>query len=266
MVRWKNPGLKGVPVIFANSFPKSGTHLLTQVMSGLTLVSPAVDSGLSAIQTFRGDSGKRRSNDEILDDLMRLLPGDTCYGHLHSSSEIVNLLSSTGYAAYFILRDPRDVVVSHVHYLTDMAGNHVHHAYYTQTLRTFDERLRTSITGRSDVDVEFGDINSRFQPYLGWLDKPEIMVLRFEDFMADRNAVLRRIMDHAIERGLPITMDLNKAAEMIETRLDPSRSPTFRRGEAGAWRESFNVDNTKLFKEIAGDLLVQLGYEQDLSW
>ena len=37
-----------------------------------------------------------------------------------------------GLAAYFILRDPRDVVVSHVHYITEMEPNHIHHRYYTE--------------------------------------------------------------------------------------------------------------------------------------
>ncbi len=34
MLRWRRLSFTGVPILFANSFPKSGTHLLTQVLQG----------------------------------------------------------------------------------------------------------------------------------------------------------------------------------------------------------------------------------------
>jgi len=34
------------PVLFGNSFPKSGTHLLTQVLAGFSRFGPVVNSGL----------------------------------------------------------------------------------------------------------------------------------------------------------------------------------------------------------------------------
>jgi len=32
------------------------------------------------------------------------------------------------------------------------------------------------------------------------------------------------------------------------------------------WRTSFTPENKALFKEVAGDLLIQLGYEKDNDW
>ena len=64
------------PIFFANSFPKSGTHLLTQVMAGFARLGPAVNSGLPAVVTFDGFTGRRRSVKEILADLRRFQPGD----------------------------------------------------------------------------------------------------------------------------------------------------------------------------------------------
>ncbi len=52
----------------------------------------------------------------------------------------------------------------------------------------------------------------------------------------------------------------------IETFIDPHRSPTFRKGKIGGWRESFTDEHKHLFKEIAGDLLIRLGYEADFDW
>ena len=41
---------------------------------------------------------------------------------------------------------------------------------------------------------------------------------------------------------------------------------TFRLGQIGAWRYEFNAQQKALFKEIAGQLVVDLGYEKDLDW
>lgn len=40
----------------------------------------------------------------------------------------------------------------------------------------------------------------------------------------------------------------------------------FRKGISGDWREVFTERDKGIFKEEAGDLLVELGYEEDLSW
>ena len=103
------------------------------------------------------------------------------------------------------------MVVSHVHYIAEMAPSHIHHRYYHEVLESFDERLKASITG---VPVEelakaagkpvlepLPNIRQRFEPYLGWLDLPEVLVLRYEDFLTDRRLAIQRVLEHAIRRG-----------------------------------------------------------------
>ena len=253
-------------MLFANSFPKSGTHLLTQVLQGFPRFSPTVDSGLPAIVTYQGETGRPRGTGEIIHDLQRLSPGDIAYGHLHALPEVVEFLCQSGIAAYFILRDPRDVVVSHVHYVTEMEPDHIHHRYYTEELHSFDERLRTSILGIPDPAIPFPDIYQRFLPYLGWLDRPEVLTLRYEDFLANRPQALGLVYDHAVQRGLPALAGRAESIQMLESSIDPHRSPTFRSGKAGGWRTQFSPDNKQLFKDVAGDLLILLGYERDHGW
>jgi len=263
--RWRRT-LRGVPILFANSFPKSGTHLLTQVLQGFTRLGPAVDSGLPAIVTFEGDTGRTRQPQEILADLQRLLPGDIAYGHVHALPQVVDFICRERVCAYFILRDPRDVAVSHVHYVTDMEQGHAHHRYYTEELHSFDERLQASIQGIPEIDVQFPDIRARFGPYLGWLERPEVLTLRFEDFISQRMDTLGRVFDHAVQRGFPASAERQDAIQTLAEVIDPHSSPTFRSGKAGTWRENFNAENKRLFKDVAGDLLVRLGYERDQDW
>jgi len=266
LLRWQRLSLEGVPVLFANSFPKSGTHLLTQVLHGFPEIGPAVDSGLPAAVTFIGETGRQRSTDEILGDLRRLLPGDIAYGHMHALPEVVGELCGERFAAYFILRDPRDVVVSHVHYVTDIEPGHIHHTYYTQVLTDFDQRLRTSILGLPDSEVPFPDIYQRIEPYLVWLERREVLCLRYEDFIMDQEQALGSVFDHAVERGFPARLPRPEAIRSLAASIDPRRSPTFRSGKVGGWRDQFSPENKGIFKEVTGNLLQRLGYEPGNDW
>jgi hypothetical protein len=265
-LRWRRWSLAGIPILFANSFPKSGTHLLTQVLQGFAELGPAVNSGLPAVVTYQGNTGRERTQAEMLADLARFQPGDIGYGHLHALPGIVELLCEPAFAAFFILRDPRDVVVSHVHYVTDMEPKHIHHRHYNEILHTFDERVRASILGLPDPKQPFPDISARFEPYLGWLERDEVLKIRYEDFIRDRIAVLGRALAHAEQRGFPCCLPPHRALEILNANINPLRSPTFRSGKSGGWQQQFSPDNKALFKEVAGELLVRLGYETSLDW
>jgi sulfotransferase 6B1 len=229
-------------------------------------VGAVVKSGLPAVVTFDGTSGRERSSEEMLRDLNQFLPGDTGYGHLHARPEIVSALCQPDWCTYFILRDPRDIVVSHVFYVTDIEPSHVHHEYYANELKSFDERLRTSILGRPNTENPFPDIKGRFDPFLGWISQSAICCLKYEDAIARPVDVIGTILDHAVSRGLRLRVTRDQSIQLIADQLDPHRSPTFRQGKTGGWRKHFTPEITHLFKQVAGDLLIQLGYEQDLDW
>ncbi len=178
----------GWPILLGISFPKSGTNLLRQVLAAFTRAAPYADRSFDVFAAFDAASGAARDAGDALAFLARLKPGDIAAAHLLAWPEVVAEIHPPRYSAYFIYRDPRDVVVSHVFYVTNRATEHVHHRYYNDVLTTFDERLRTSILGRPDAGVDFPDIRRRYEPYLGWLDCPPVLPLRFEDFIQDRPA------------------------------------------------------------------------------
>ena len=266
LVRYRRLTLEGIPILFANSFPKSGTHLLTQVLSGFAKFGPVVDSGMPAVVTFDGRSGRQRSEDEILTDLQKLLPGDIAYGHIHAYPSAVDFMGQDDVVSFFIYRDPRDVVLSHVHYITEIEPSHIHHHYYAEVLGSFNERLRTSIIGLSYSNSTFPNIKARFQPYLEWLNQPAVLSLQFENFVNDRENMLFQVYDHAVSNGFPETKRREEAIHILATGIDPKRSPTYRSGETGGWKTQLNEENKRLFKEVTGDLLISLGYEKDNDW
>src|SRR6266545_2680081 len=251
----------GWPILLGVSFPKSGTHLLDQILLGFNRVAPFSRRLHSFYAEYEGESGRKRSPEQALAWLDSLRPGDVTSAHLFAHDEIVKCVCAPDFIPYFIFRDPRDVVVSHVFYVTDMETRHVHHDYYT-SLPDFDSRLNVSILGRPDANIEFPNISDRFTPYLGWLEQPSVLKIHFEDLINDRAATLNRIIDHFLAR-VPLQAPRQVILESLEASINPSRSPTFRSGKTGEWKKYFTQEHKKIFKEASGDLLVKLGYEKN---
>lgn len=256
----------GWPVLMANSLPKSGTHLLDQVLMGFSRVAPFSPHVALPFASYDGQTGKKRSLQEALAYVNALRPLDVTSTHLLAWPEVVKAVCTPRFVPYIIFRDPRDIVVSHVFYITEMAPGHAHYQYYTENLKNFDDRLRVSILGRPDVDIEFPDIAKRFDYYRGWLDRPEVLVLRFEDFIHRRQETLGRVTDHFLKRVDTLPASRDEIISALEANINPHRSPTFRSGKTGEWRKYFKEEHKRLFKDVAGDLLVQLGYEKDSDW
>ncbi len=254
------------PILLGISFPKSGTHLLDQILLGFSKVAPFSKRLHSFYAEHEGESGRKRHPEQALAWLDVLRPRDVASAHLFARPDAVKRVCSPAFIPYFIFRDPRDVVVSHVFYITQMEAHHVHHDYY-KSLPDFNARLNVSILGRPDTEIEFPDIAGRFAPYLNWLDHPEVMVIHFEDLILDRSATLTRIMDHFLAR---VPLQASRSRQLIlnslETSINPNKSPTFRSGKTGEWRKYFTAEHKKIFKNVAGDLLMRLGYEKENDW
>ncbi len=254
----------GWPILLGISFPKSGTHLLDQILLGFARVTPFSLRLHSFYAEYEGDSGRRRLPSETAAWLDSLRPLDVTSAHLFASPEAASRVCSAAFIPYFIYRDPRDVVVSHVFYVTDMEARHVHHDYYA-SLPDFDARLKVSITGRPDIGIEFPDIAARFAPYMPWLDHRELLPIRFEDLVEDRARTLDRILEHFLGR-VPLALDREVILEGLEASINPKRSPTYRSGKTGEWKKYFKPEHKALFKAVSGSLLVRLGYEKDNNW
>jgi hypothetical protein len=82
----------------------------------------------------------------------------------------------------------------------------------------------------------------------------------------DRDATLDAMLDEVESTGYEIPTPREKALSILVDAIQPRKSHTFRSGKTGGWREHFKDENKKLFKEVAGDLLVRLGYEENNDW
>lgn len=253
-----------LPILLGISFPKSGTHLLDQILLGFSNVAPYAKRLHSFYAEYEGESGVKRAPEQAIRWLDSLRQRDVASAHLFARPEAVMRVRSSKFIPFFIFRDPRDVVVSHVFYVAEMETKHVHHEYY-QTLSSFEERLKASILGRPEAEVEFLNIAERFAPYMNWLDQKAVLSIHFEDLIHNRPETLTKIAYHLLDK-VPLQTPRQLILDSLESAVNPTKSPTFRSGKTGEWKKYFTAEHKKIFKEIAGDLLVKLGYEKNLDW
>ncbi len=264
LLRWGPRALWSAPAVLGNAIPKSGSHLIIQVLQGLTAIGPFVDGGFPPVN--RAEDNRKLPDSAILRNIRRMRPGDIGYGYVGCYQPFIDALSAPGRATIFVYRDPRDAVVSSVFYATEMNPRHAMHRYYNERLGTLEERINVAIRGLDDPDLPYSSVRQRFEKYLGWLEQPAVLSLRFEDLQTSREAAFGRILDYLEARGWRNQPPREAALRALHAAVQPRKSGTFRKGTPGGWREHFTETNKALFKEVAGDLLIRLGYEQDMDW
>lgn len=262
--RWGRQLAESVPAVVGNAMPKSGSHLLIQILNGLTQLGPFVDPGMPPLS--RSAANRNLPEAQVVANLRRLGPGDIAYCYLHARAPFIEELTRPGIAAFFIYRDPRDVIVSQVFYATQMHAGHGMHEYYNQELSSVEERINAAIQGVQTDTAQLSSIAAKYDHYLGWLQQPAVCSLRFEDLILDRPAALGRVLDHLAEHGFTPQASRQQAIDVLTAAVKPRASGTFRRGQPGEWREHFTEAHKKLFKTVTGDLLQRLGYEKDQNW
>jgi hypothetical protein len=265
LLEWRRLSFTGLPIIFGNAIPKSGSKLLEQLLRGFGAVGPFVEVPGEPIRMITVE-GRQRSTQEILADLGSLGPGDIALGYLRATPEYVAFFSQVQWAHYFIYRDPRDLLVSQVYYATEIYEGHALHEFYNR-LPNMDERLKAVIQGiHEDEKASRPGIADQYSRFMAWLHFPAVMPVRFEDLITNRSQAINAMLDHLEQTGYHIPVDRQIAIEKIVRSIDPKRSPTFRKGVVGDWRTHFTDEHKRLFKDTAGDLLIQLGYEQNNDW
>ena len=264
VLRWRRLSFGDVPPIFGNSKPKSGSHLLLQILNGFTKIMPYTYTAAEPVRTIKKDGG-RRTVDRIADDLRSIPKSVIGWGYVEASPENLAVLAQKERVNYFIYRDPRDMLVSQVFFATDMHTGHGMHEYYN-SLPDFDARLKVAITGIDRDGLKMVSVRQRYEGVFQWLKQPRIMCIRFEDLINNRDATLNAMLDEVEKTGYKIPTPREKALAILVEAINPKKSHTFRSGKTGGWTNHFSEENKELFKEVSGNLLKKLGYEENNDW
>ena len=263
-VRWGTDSLSGIPAVLGNAMPKSGSHLIIQVLQGLTKIGPFVNPGFPPVN--RTEDNQQLSDKGILANIDQMKPGDIGYGYLSSNQQYIQALNRPGMASVFVYRDPRDMIISHIFYAVEIFEDHGMHRYYTENLETMEERINAAIYGVNENGLELISVKARYDSYQDWLSQAQILSLRFEDLIVQKDIALNQLLNFLEEKGFKSGLERNQAIGLLASAIAPKKSGTFRKGKPGNWREHFTQGNIDNFKESTGDLLVQLGYESNNEW
>ena len=141
---------------------------------------------------------------------------------------------------------------------------HVHEFY--NSLPDFGERLKVAITGIDRDGLYMVNVKQRYEGVFQWLEQEHMMCIRFEDLINDRDATLHAMLDEVESTGYKIPASREKALSILVEAIQPKKSHTFRSGKTGGWKQYFTDEHRQLFNDVAGDLLVRLGYERNNDW
>jgi len=209
--------------------------------------------------------GRRKTKEEILRELESLSRGVIGWGYVDATPQNVSLLCQPNRVNYFIYRDPRDMLVSQIFFATDMHEEHGMHDYYN-SLPDFGERLKVAITGIDRAGLYMVSVKQRYEGVFQWLEQKNVMCIRFENLINNRDATLNAMLSEVEKTGYKIPTPREKALSVLVEAIQPRKSHTFRSGKTGGWKQHFTEEHKKLFKDVAGDLLVRLGYEGNNDW
>jgi len=241
-------GLRGGPRVLATSVPKSGTFLLERAL--------CLHPGLYRQLRRTVFDSRIRSEGEFRSLIGSIQPSQVVMAHVASGPGYRELLRVGGATTVFMIRDPRDVVVSHAHYVATTNQHWLFELYRDADPR---QRLRMSIEGVPEAGLR--SVAETLRVFERWLEDADLVV-RFEDLVGDSGGG-----DHGRQRDVleelyrVLGVDRSDAVvDYVQPRVFSRTANTFRRGSVGNWREELDDEILDLFHRVAGEELVRYGY------
>ncbi len=159
----------------------------------------------------------------------------------------------------YLVRDPRDVYVSYYHYMR----------------KRLPEGMSISEFLRMD------DLHPCHwhEHVAGWIDKPSVMLIRYEDMLADTHAQLRRCIDfwsgwEFSDTQIDIAVKASRFDQMkqieqqsglpFKNDTHKQQSSTFmRKGKKGDWVNYYDPADLAYLDDKCGGLMKRFGYESE---
>lgn len=172
------------------------------------------------------------------------------------------------YKAFYIARDPRDLIVSNYFSL-----KYSHDPYHPYILK-MRKKLNSMSQDEGITDIINSFTSGTTKTLEGWFkqESGNIKLIRFEDiFGTEQVNVFSDLLSHC---DINIsTADIKFLLEKYSFKNISGRKQGkedikhhYRKGIPGDWKNHFTKQHKQLFKDLSGDLLVICGYEKDNNW
>jgi hypothetical protein len=173
------------------------------------------------------------------------------------------------YRGLHVIRDPRDIVISGLHYHRKSDEGWLHLSRPKLGGLSYQQKLNSL-----DPDDQFSfELENAamwtVEELLGWrYDNPRFHEARYEELIVDAKGeyfgrILRFLgFDEAqVDHGLAVFLRTG-----IFNKPQPANDPHIRSGKPAQWKGFYHQWHGRRFVEVFGDCLIRLGYEPDNEW
>ena len=181
-----------------------------------------------------------------------------------------------------IIRDGRDTAVSLMHHMWNYAKDRGgiydlepeelkrRDAYRNDSPVALAEGLFTKERLTSIASDWSSEVSKAIEDGPALLGENYIEV-RYEDLLERPVEEVRRLLEFLGADAGEKTVEGLVEKSAFEQKSNRERgqedsSSRLRKGVAGDWKNVFTAEDKRIFKEVAGDVLIRLGYERDSNW
>lgn len=247
-------------MIILNSIPKCGTHLASKCIELLTK-----KTCYNVRWNHKVEPDRFFYSGEDTEDLKSIFfkrsSNEFVSCHSTYSTSLVDIIIKSGYKCIFIYRDPRAQVVSMARWKIKFNAN--------KGMNLSDSIM--SLIGDSALykvgwrNVE--NILGLYVSYMPWALNDKFLAIRFEDLVGPQGGgeLKTQIQTVSAIANFIGVQCKKRRLESIAKGLFGGTS-TFNEGLVDGWKEYFTDEHKKAFKKVAGQLLIDLGYEKNFNW
>ncbi len=284
--------------VFVNSMPKSGTHLLGNVINlcgygSVERIRHTLTRGLGVPRNFAYEAVYRnwvrkfymtccykvedttvpidvtspiQTPAFLLRWWLDQIPKQKYFiGHVPWSPTSDEILTTLGYKHVFIIRDPRDVLVSFLHFV--QRPQHSLRSDFQHL--SPQEQFSFAITGGKAQQSNrhmMGIIDS-LESVIKWKQSNNSLLVRFEDLIGAQGGGGSKERQFLAVKQICLYLEIDADTAFIDTicqqAFDPS-ARTFRQGKIGGWRDVLKAEQLTMFYQQASDILTNLGYSVEV--
>jgi hypothetical protein len=230
--------------VLATTFPKSGTNLLIQYLGRPAHIRVSGSVLFEGVGLVEPDEAMNTPA-SITEHQIRNFTG-VAFGHVPCHEEFWAATHSVPTLVIALIRDPRDVIVSHALWVKKRPVAHMNYLIdgvpLSERIDPIGDLIRMSA--------------ERWKGFLGWLRKPTLVV-RFEELVRNPVDICRRIVTR-----VPVSVFRAGSAEGMVNRADKESSPTYRKGHPGDWVNHFTTEHMRLYQEHMAETHRELGYAE----
>ena len=249
------------PILFIAALPKSGSTWLENMISSFEGYGQLLIPCATYDELRKGDGHRFQLPSGVFQRMRKALVLTKM--HIPGSKSNVEILDAANIPYVVLVRDLRDVAVSHYHYVRNTPWHGDYSALSKETpkfgIRHFAE--------------------NHLSDFVGWMEswaanrnRSRSVLIRYEDLLQDGESTLPLALRLF---GLPsddstvnqlIASHSMSAIRRNQRISGGSNQVFFRKGIAGDWKTEFDAELKAIFKEIAGQTLIDFGYEASLDW